>query len=427
MPTISVVLNKAEELTLLWTILERYSITSGLIINRVEKSKILPIGHWPIQPQLPHLQVATAVKILGVIFSASIGEMQHLNWREIVRKVKVAAKDLYFRDLCLLQRSRLTHMFLLSKCWYMAQILPLTNVYARQISSAISWYLWKGNIFRVPLSTLYRNPEMGGIGLIDVSLKCLALFLSRGKKIQMNDNSFSASWIKYWSNRLDLRNPPDLQALPRSLYYLQLYFKEWCYIDPALHLPSHNHSNLLYQELLKAAPTTPMRIQSKTNTETNFDNILRNISSRTIADSIRSTWYMAVHDIVATGERLFKIRRSNSEQCISCQQPDTILHRLTCSDQKREIVESAIGYIHRLGIATCTAEQFLRPDYQITPKTRLNTVNWIIGHTVYYILQSDGPCDKTMYHDFLQRTRWKQLQKQNCKTIYADYLSVIDT
>jgi hypothetical protein len=49
------------------------------------------------------------------------------------------------------------HTRLLSKLWYVAQILPIPAQYARQIIAVILWYIWRGGIFRVPVSTLYRK------------------------------------------------------------------------------------------------------------------------------------------------------------------------------------------------------------------------------------------------------------------------------
>jgi hypothetical protein len=41
--------------------------------------------------------------------------------------------------------------------WYAAQVLPITVKYAQQITAIIIQYLWRGWIFRVPVTTLYKN------------------------------------------------------------------------------------------------------------------------------------------------------------------------------------------------------------------------------------------------------------------------------
>ena len=53
----------------------------------------------------------------------------------------------------------------------MAQILPPTKDNLRQIIMTISWLLWKGAIFRVPLSTLQRTKKERGWGMIQPAAK----------------------------------------------------------------------------------------------------------------------------------------------------------------------------------------------------------------------------------------------------------------
>ena len=50
------------------------------------------------------------------------------------------------------------HEYLLTRAWYMTQIIPPEDI-LRQTNMIISWFHWKGEIFRVPLST---KDEEGG-------------------------------------------------------------------------------------------------------------------------------------------------------------------------------------------------------------------------------------------------------------------------
>jgi hypothetical protein len=58
---------------------------------------------------------------------------------------------------------------------YIAQIFPPTDDSLRMLNTAISWFIWKGAIFRVPLSTLQRRKNGGGWNLIHLKAKCVAL------------------------------------------------------------------------------------------------------------------------------------------------------------------------------------------------------------------------------------------------------------
>ena len=61
---------------------------------------------------------------------------------------------------------RYVYNYLLSKFWYTAQIFPAPSTYIQQITRAVTWYIWKGAIFKVPESTLIKTKLNGRMGTI---------------------------------------------------------------------------------------------------------------------------------------------------------------------------------------------------------------------------------------------------------------------
>ena len=55
----------------------------------------------------------------------------------------------------------------------MAQIFPILTNVVRML-----WFLWQGEVFRLPDSTLHKQENEGGIGLIDIAAKSITLFYS---------------------------------------------------------------------------------------------------------------------------------------------------------------------------------------------------------------------------------------------------------
>ena len=60
----------------------------------------------------------------------------------------------------------------------------------------------------------------------------------------------------------------------------------------------------------------------------NYDwsQIWRNLHTAWIPDTVRSTYYMVLHAILPTKERLNRIAISDSDRCIYCGQTDTLSH-----------------------------------------------------------------------------------------------------
>jgi hypothetical protein len=83
----------------------------------------------------------------------------------------------------------------LSKIWYTSQIIPITEQYARQLMATVTYYIWKGSIFRVPNSTLCQHELEGGLRMIDVKDKCHALFVTRILLQQQQQDSITAQWL----------------------------------------------------------------------------------------------------------------------------------------------------------------------------------------------------------------------------------------
>jgi hypothetical protein len=58
---------------------------------------------------------------------------------------------------------RYVNTFLLSIIWYIVQNWPAPNTYTQQLTTAITWYSWRGTVFREPVSTLQRPKQVGGL------------------------------------------------------------------------------------------------------------------------------------------------------------------------------------------------------------------------------------------------------------------------
>jgi hypothetical protein len=134
----------------------------------------------------------TELRILGIKMTTTIQQSAINNWRTEIGKIRDQARDAYSRTLRLDQGVLDVHNYLLAKAWYTAQILPPPSDCIRQLNTAMSWYLWQGDTFRVPLSTLYRRKEHWGLTLIHAEVKCRALLLYRLQTLSQNARTTTA-------------------------------------------------------------------------------------------------------------------------------------------------------------------------------------------------------------------------------------------
>jgi hypothetical protein len=104
-----------------------------------------------------NIPYSTEVKVLGIQIANTTAQSAVSSWTRITNMVSLQAREAYTRDLDLAQRIQYVHTYMLAKLRYAAQVLPAPSVQIRQIESAVAWFIWQGDIFRVPLSTLQRR------------------------------------------------------------------------------------------------------------------------------------------------------------------------------------------------------------------------------------------------------------------------------
>jgi len=104
-------------------------------------------------------------------------------------------------------------------------------------------------------------------------------------------------------------------------------------------------------------------------------------------DSVKSTWYQAIHDILPTNERLATIGLTDTSSCVHCGNLNSLQHRIVACGEDPVIwhwTRTRIAAILRMDPRRVPVEWTLRPDFQLWPPQRQATVLWILGHLVAY-------------------------------------------
>ena len=128
-------------------------------------------------------------------------------WTKLIGVLKAQARDAYPRELCLAKRIQYVHTYLLARAWYTAQVFPMPTDCARQVNSAISWYIWRSAIFHVPISTLQRRKRQGGWDLINISAKSCTVLYLRLQSQGQNTGTPTAEWLRAWKLHAPSTNP----------------------------------------------------------------------------------------------------------------------------------------------------------------------------------------------------------------------------
>jgi hypothetical protein len=135
------------------------------------------------------------IKLLGFHVRMNVQESAAKTWAVLTAKICAQVQEAYHRARKLEYRIRYVNEFLLARALFTTQIFPPPTQLVRQLNTAISWFLWKGEIFRVPLSTLQRPTEFGGRGLINIVAKCMTLFILRMEEQGRRADTLTTDWL----------------------------------------------------------------------------------------------------------------------------------------------------------------------------------------------------------------------------------------
>jgi hypothetical protein len=428
---ISIFISDPQDIPKIQSAIHTFTQASGARIN-IRKSKVLPLGTWDPTVNVLNIPYVHELRIMDITFGASTEHTQQRTWASVAAKVRGAAANAYGRDLCLTQRIWYTHTYILALLWHTAQILPPTSNAIRQITMAVAWYIWNGKIFKVPMTTLYKKPVDGGLGLWNIMSKCRTLFIARLWLLSAKRTGITYDWLRVWHLTGPPSNPPYFLDIPRALDYLRCYALERAYVLQTMLEPgARSIKKDIYQTLsaIHVAGIQPSVLRiTKLHPTIPWATVWRNISVAWIEDRVRSTWYEVVQDLIATNVRLHKIRIATTDLCRRCGKTDHLQHRLTGCDVSTQIwlwTRSKIATYRRMEPKWIPETWAWAPSYQLWPPKRHNATTWILAHMTYYVITNQRTPSMQDYIDYMRRSRWKFIHQGKGRTVCGHYLDVL--
>jgi hypothetical protein len=97
----------------------------------------------------------------------------------------------------------------------------------------------------------------------------------------------------------------------------------------------------------KARGPPQMRITDK-HPAIQWANVWTNIHHPAMSDSIKSAWYVVMHEILPTNERLAAKRIRDTDSCIWCDRLDTLTHRIRARQEDEGIWTWTKGKIAKI-------------------------------------------------------------------------------
>ena len=119
--------------------------------------------------------------------------------------------------------------------------------------------------------------------------------------------------------------------------------------------------------------------------DTQWTQVWKNLLTAWVSEKIASMWYIVVHDMVPTNERLHVIRLMESDPCRHCGRLDTLVNRLTECNKRTTIwlwTRERIAQMLRTDPPRFPADWCQRPHFQFWPPQRHKAILCLLAHLV---------------------------------------------
>ena len=327
----TLVLDRDEDMVKAAEVIERFEGVSGAILNREQKCKVMGIGGWKERDRWPleWLVGVREMRILGFQFVASWSEVIKRNWEELVgevRKVLLAWSPRRLHTLRL--RVEVVRIFVYSKIWYKAQILPVPGQVIVQIEKMVGRFLWMGRLERVALEVLCNGEESGGLGMVLLAAKADAMRLKHlCRLLAAPEGSSFLAHVRYWVG-LRLKNSlphvgvgPHPEVIPEYYKGLVELFLEgvgrWPEMGDVGFL-GRVTTKEIYLDFAETPP--PPAIEEKVvipgHVGVDWGQVWARVASKVHDLSAKDVLFSMMHDVLPSRARLFRLEKVGDPFCL---------------------------------------------------------------------------------------------------------------
>ena len=210
--------NDVQDLVKFDEIMKKFEATSGAILSRNKKSKVMGLGSWQGKQNWPEevnwIKTVEEMKVFGFLIYPTYQETLQKTWEKVVSGFEKVLFSWQSRSLeTLSQKVEVAKIFALSKLYYVAQVLPLPSKFSTRIESSLSKFIFRGRHERLMLSELENDCEQGGLGLPNISIKADSLLLKQTLRMLSLPNEDSFRHLGYWLGAFLTDNFPELLDL----------------------------------------------------------------------------------------------------------------------------------------------------------------------------------------------------------------------
>ena len=313
---------------------------SGVKLHRNPDSgkvKFLPLGRWRgtlTQEDLPHqyVRLSDFLDFVGVELRATFSLTRKANGDILQTRIKNTVGPWKSgRFMPLSQRAFSANCYALSKVWFKCCVVNLRVQDITVITSQIKSWMYQDLLLKPSELVLYRGTDVGGLGLMCVKMRSLALlvrtFLETSINPKFRHSLFHEQLFRY--HVLGESNLPDPGFTPyydRDFFDLIIHYKNNSPLNIATMTTKQWYSVLLEDKVImnpatevSAATLIPVRIET-IHPNTDWPAVWKLVRMKGLGSELISFQLKMLHSLLPTRDRVARLGLDEGQAglCLHC-------------------------------------------------------------------------------------------------------------
>lgn len=264
----------------------------------------------------------------------------------------------------------------------MATHLTPLAAHVAKLTATMRRFLFRGVPATIPMLQLARRKEDGGLNL--------HLPMMKFKSLLINRHLLEIEFLPFYNSFINLANPlpanpvPDLPCLKLIISNLQ---------SLPLQIRLNPSADLVYRFFVNQTDRPKVETEHQ---NTNWSRVWKNISAHGLVSAQKSTLYMWVNQKVPHRRLLFRMRRTDGEQCLYCGAPsETLEHKFfSCTRVQgawRLLQRRLMAIVGRRRSFVC--DELLRPAFEWSSTERRTMILKTLVNYITFIDNCNGRID----------------------------------
>ena len=355
---------------------------SGVKLHRdpsTEKVKFLPLGRWCgtlTQEDLPHqyIKLSDHLDFVGVELRASFIQTRKVNGEQLQNRVKnVVGPWRAGRFMSLTLRPFSVNVYALSKVWFKCSCVNLRSQDIIFINKQVKSWLYQDCLEKPSELVLYRDNKDGGLGLLHVHVRSLALLIRAFLETSVNPNFrhslyHEALYRYYVLEDISIPNPGLTPYYDKTFFSIIKHYKNNSPMNIAV-LSTRQWYRLLLEDRvlmsqdenngLNLLPIRPEILHPNSD----WPSIWARARSKGLGSDLTAFIFRLLHQLLPTQERVHRIVGNGQGPgglCILChQEREDLQHAFFFCNQNNGVGFALLSYVQQV-VPTMSPEGGLR-------------------------------------------------------------------